>query len=197
MDKVMDKEKLHELLKQAKGAISASLARAPAALVLLAAASMPMKEALAWTSQWENVGRQVGREAGRSAAGGGNDSSARLGDLIGGVVGAAMTRPIDDEAKAKEQARREAERAEREAARAAEANRRRLEQAEMAGRERAVREQAYQAERGRWTRVTPGPAAGYPAVSSDGRVAMDRFNEVQRHTGGTERTQEVHRPRPY
>lgn len=193
----MDKDKLHEFLKQAKGAIGASLARAPATLVLLAAAAMPMKEAAAWTTQYENIGRQVGREVGRGATGGGNDSASRLGDLIGGVVGAAMTRPMDEEARAKEQARREAERAERDAARTAESNRRRLEQAEMAGREKAIREQAYQTERGRLTRPASSSSSAYPDVASDGQAAMSQFVQGQRFTGGAVRMPEVDRPRQH
>lgn len=62
----MNKEKLHELLKQAKGAISVSLASAPATLLFIAAsAALTATEAKAWSAQYGNIGGNVERPLAR------------------------------------------------------------------------------------------------------------------------------------
>jgi hypothetical protein len=180
----MNDRKLHDFLKEAQGAITASLARAPATLFFLAtAAAMPIQDAKAWTTQYENIGRQVGREVGRSA--GSSDSARRLGDLIGGVMGGAITRPLDESARASEMAKREEERAKREQERLNSNNQRRLDQAAMAGREKAIREQAYQQqiEQGRSNRHNSGGvASSYPNVAREAQASMDQYADVQRAT---------------
>ena len=110
------------------------------------------------SAQYEGVGRQVGREIGRNVGGGGYGSGARIGDLIGGVVGSVLTRPLDESSRAAEQAKREEERARLDQERINLNNQRRLDQAAMVGREKAIREQAYeqQKEQGRLLRATPG-----------------------------------------
>lgn len=144
----MNKEKLHELLKQAKGAISVSLASAPATLLFIAAsAALTATEAKAWSAQYGNIGREVGREIGRDATDGKRDGVARLAVLIGGAVGTAIAKPLDDRAKRQEEERKEALRHDRAQSREALANQRRLERAEMLGREKAIRENAYNKQR--------------------------------------------------
>jgi hypothetical protein len=194
----MNDRKLHDFLKEAKGAVSASLARAPATLFFLAvAAAMPMQEAKAWTAQYENIGRQIGNEVGRNAGGGGNDSAARIAGLLGGVVGSVLTRPLDESARAAQEAKREEERARRDQERISINNQRRLDQAAMAGREKAIREQAYEQQRrvlqpghvaqegqSRWVRATPGASSSaYPQAAVEAQTSIDHFADVQRATG--------------
>jgi hypothetical protein len=127
--------------------------RSVALCLFSAAAAISSQDALA---QYENIGRQVGRELGRSAGGG-----SRIGDLIGGAVGSVLTKPLDDSARAEEQDKRDQDRAKREQERINLNNQRRLDQAAMAGREKAIREQAYQQqiEQGRLSRANPSAPA--------------------------------------
>ena len=115
-----------EAVRNAFASFRSSLRLAPAFLAVIAmAAGMAPTQAKAWGSDFENLGRVIGGEAGRQAAGGGHGPNARIGGLIGEVIGKRVARPADE--------------AEREANRIADIERQ--------AREQAVRDTAYETQR--------------------------------------------------
>lgn len=115
-------------IRDAFASTRGSLRAAPAFLIAAAlAAGMAPDKAHAWGNDFENLGRVIGGEVGRQA---GNDrygAQARIGGLLGEVIGSRAGRPADE--------------ADREAKRIADIERQ--------AREQAVRDAAYEAQRRR------------------------------------------------
>lgn len=113
-------------VRDAFASVRSSLKCAPAFMAAVAiAAGMSSTDAQAWGNDFERLGRVIGGEVGRNAGDGA--SQARVGGLIGEVLGSRAGRPADA--------------ADKEAQRIADIQRQ--------AREQAVRDTAYDAERRR------------------------------------------------
>lgn len=145
------------LLKKAQASIRASLSASAASIVAVGlTAGMAPRDAQAWGSDYESLGRTLGYELGHAAGGGsGFSPAARIASSIGAALGGQIGKPFD----------------------AASADQRRLEEAQRQGREQAARDAAYDLER---RRLDPSysPHVRYGDMAARAERSQDRARSI-------------------
>lgn len=179
----MNSHPIDAAFRAAQAAMRRALISHPAAAVALALACglsvAPAHAQYFGNAQYEHVGRTIGGELGRAAAGGNGlyTPQARIGVMIGEIVGGSLTRPMDATANAA--AERERERLAAERARRQDELReaREIADAQRRARVKAAADAAYEQERRRIDPSYDG-AATTGAATTSGAAADTRYQAI-------------------